>query len=276
LEKGTKAENVVMENHYTEKELWIYIRGGEMDFYEKNAVHGDIREVGVSRMEKQSDGLVIKLQMTKVFEYRSILESDTLTIAYSVPKDIYKQIVVIDPVCGGEERGTVYGGCVEKDIVLQVARHLSSQLDSEDIKLYFTRTEDVSVSDEERRELVKAVDADLFISIGVSGDEGNLNKYGITGIYNEEYYIPEFGNVELADALTRYVTIASGNKALGLRTALQDDILKEMQIPAARINLGYLSNEKERTLIQRDSYREKLAKGIGEAIMEVYKKYYEE
>lgn len=276
LEKGIKAENVVMENHYTEKELWIYIRGGEMDFYEENAIHGDIRKVGVSLLEERSDGLVIKLQMAEVLEYRSVLESDTLTIAYTSPKEIYKQIVVIDPVCGGEERGAVYSGCVEKDIVLQVARLLPAQLNSEDIKLYFTRTEDVSVSDEERKALVKAVDADMYISIGVSADEGNLNKYGIFGVYNEEYYIPEFGSVELADELTRQVTITSGNKALGLRTALQDDILKELQIPAARINLGYLSNEKERTLIQRDSYQEKLAKGIGEAIMEVYKKYYEE
>ena len=28
LESGTKAENVVVENHYMEKELWIYIENG--------------------------------------------------------------------------------------------------------------------------------------------------------------------------------------------------------------------------------------------------------
>ena len=276
LGKGIKAENVVMENHYTERELWIYIHEGDAGFYEKNAVHGDVRAVGAGWIEKQPSGLVLKLQMTDVFEYRSVLENSTLTITYSFPKDVYRQIVVIDPVCGGEERGAVYGGCVEKDIALKVAKLLPLYIDNEEIKLYFTRTEDVTVSAEERIGLVRAVDADLFIRVGVSCDEVCLEEYGISGIYNEDYFIPEFGSVELADALTRHVTIAAGNKALGLRTAQTDDILKELQIPAARINLGYLSNEKECTLIQRDGYQEKLAKGIGEAIMEVYQKYYEE
>lgn len=276
LEKGMKAENVVMENHYTEKELWIYIHEGDADFYKDNAVHGDIRVVGTSWLEQQTKGLILKLQMTDVFEYRSVLENSTLTITYNYPKDVYKQIVVIDPVGGGEERGAVYGGCVEKEIALQVAKLLPGLIDSHEIKLYFTRTEDVTVSVEERLKLAQAVGADFYIRIGVSVDAENLERYGITGIYNEEYYIPEFGNVELGDVLTRQVTIAAGNRAIGLRTALQDSILKELQIPAAQISLGYLSNEKERTLMQRESYQEKLAKGIGAAITEVYTNYYEE
>lgn len=32
LETGTKAENVVVENHYMERELWIYVQNGRKSF----------------------------------------------------------------------------------------------------------------------------------------------------------------------------------------------------------------------------------------------------
>ena len=35
LEAGTKAENVVVENHYMEKELWVYIQTGRKTFYKE-------------------------------------------------------------------------------------------------------------------------------------------------------------------------------------------------------------------------------------------------
>lgn len=275
LEKGMKAENVVMENHYMDKELWIYIREGDASFYSGNAVCGDTAFVKSGWLESQENGLILKLQMTEVFEYHSVLEDTTLTIQYKNPRELYKHIVVIDPVGGGEETGELYNGCMEKDIALQVALRLPREIGQSEIKLYFTRTEDVSVSDAERLELAKAVQADFYVRIGASTEKENAECYGIQSLYNEEYFIPDFGNVELGDSLTRQVTIASGNRARGLERADKASILKKLKIPAAQINLGYLTNEKERTLMQRESYQDKLAKGIEAAIMEVYTKYYE-
>lgn len=45
LESGTKAENVVVENHYMEKELWIYIENGRKAFYKERRITGDLNPV---------------------------------------------------------------------------------------------------------------------------------------------------------------------------------------------------------------------------------------
>ena len=45
LEAGTKAENVVVENHYMEKELWIYIENGRKAFYKERRITGDLNPV---------------------------------------------------------------------------------------------------------------------------------------------------------------------------------------------------------------------------------------
>lgn len=107
-------------------------------------------------------------------------------------------------------------------------------------------------------------------------DEEHPEKYGIQGIYNENYFIPEFGNAQMADVLTRNVTIAAGNRAIGLLPASEKSVLQEIRIPAAQVNLGYLTNEQERTLLGQEKYQEKLAEGLANAILEVYTPYVEQ
>ncbi len=265
LEKGIKAENVVMENRYMDKEMWVYIFGAETSFYDKNALGGDISPIEEGYFEQQKEGIILKLKMREVYEYRSILENDTLTIAYSYPKDIYRQIVVID---------NVYEG-VGKNTVLQVARALQEKFERPEVKLYFTGLEDAAVSEKKRMELVENVGADLYLGLCVSSDEKKPQTYGIQSYYNEEYYIPDFGNVDFADVVTRNVTIAVKNRALGLIAAGEDNILQQLKIPAARLSLGYMTNVREQSLLKQESYQKKLAEGIENAIMEVYTDKYE-
>ena len=70
--------------------------------------------------------------------------------------------------------------------------------------------------------------------------------------------------------MTRQVTVAASNRALGLFPAEEGDVLWDLTIPAARISLGYVTNADERQLLEQESYQKKLAEGIAEAITEVY------
>lgn len=74
----------------------------------------------------------------------------------------------------------------EKKIALQVAKQLQKKTETEDIKIYYTRLEDVEVSYEERLALVEAVDADLFIRIRACENIERPEYYGIRGFYNSE------------------------------------------------------------------------------------------
>jgi len=260
LEKGIKAENVVMENRYMDKELWIYIYDTESSLYDTGALTGDITPIEEGCFEVQGKGIILKLKMKEVFDYHSTLENDTLTITYANPRDLYSQIVVIDTMAEKEGKNTV----------MQVAGFLQENFNQPEVKLYFTGLEDVSVSEQKRLELIDNVKADLYLGIRVTADEKNTEAYGIQGFYNEEYFIPDFGNVDWADVVTRNVTVAVKNRALGLTAAEKDSILQRIKIPAAQVSLGYITNEKELGLLKQESYQEKLAEGIANAIMEVY------
>lgn len=272
LPKSIKPENVVMENRHMDRELWIYVQSDETDFYEKNALYGDVGRIIEGRSEERESGLLLRLKMTDVLEYRSTMEGNTLTIAYQNPHDLYDYLVILDPAGGGSDIGTDGYGISEKDLALEVARQVQRNLSMSNVRLYLTRTEDVDVSAEERVGLAEAIRADFYIRICAEADEENPEAYGIQGSYNSEYFIPGFGNAELADIVTKEVTIASSNRAVGLVAADEDSILRDIGIPAVELSVGYLSNPQEEALLEQEIYQGKLASGILNGIREACKK----
>lgn len=274
LKEGLGAEDVMVENCYMQAELRIYIKSSDIDIYKKQAVWGDIASILSAQWEIQSDGILLRFRMDGIYEYQSSMEMDCLRLTVCMPHDLYRMVVVVDPLGGGSESGRTAGGCMEKEVALAVSGQLQSLMRNADIRLYFTRTEDRAVSVEERAALARAVDADIFINIGVGADEDTA-RYGVQGIYNSEYFIPEFGNVQMADVLVRNVAIAAKNRAIGLEEAGEESVLELLELPAARVEVGYVTNELERALLGQEEYRKKLAEGIAAAIEEVYGNYYE-
>lgn len=272
LPKGMRAENVTMENRYVDRELYLYIQGGGEEFYEENHISGDITPVLSAQCEVQESGILLKIEMSRVLEYRSTMDSSGLTINWYEPGELYDYIVVLDPAWGGTESGIVGSGLSEKEVTLQVAQQIQKQFDLQNVRLYCTRTEDVDMPPEERARLAEETGADLYIRLCAGEDRTGEEAYGITGFYNEDYYIPGFGNTDLADILTREVTIEASNRAVGLKAAEEGSILELLKIPAAEISLGFLSNPKEAYLLGQESYREKLAAGFISAISKAVEK----
>lgn len=268
LPGGVRAEDVVIDNRYMEKELWIRIQCENTQFYVENEVSGDISDIMEGRYEIQPDGVLLKFTMNSLQEYISTMDDNVLEVAGGKPKDIYSFVVVIDPVGGGRESGLCSYVYREKELALQIAKLIQRDCALSGVKLYFTRTEDVEVSAEERLELARDVDADLYIRIGAAENPAEEGMYGIQCYYNEEYFIPGFGNVDLADIVTKSVTIAASNRAQGLIPADGDSILKELGIPSVQLSVGYLSNDKERNLLQQEAYLERVAEGVINAIQE--------
>ena len=133
LEAGTKAENVVVENHYMEKELWIYIENGRKAFYKERRITGDLNPVEKGICEAQNEGVLLRLSMREVLEYHSTLEEGYLWVDYVSPKELYDRIVVLDPVGGGRDPGVTASGCQEKEVALSVARQTAQLMEGEGI-----------------------------------------------------------------------------------------------------------------------------------------------
>lgn len=275
LHTNVKAENVAVENHYMDKELWVSINQAQdgkayEDFYKTQGVYGNRSAVVDGYYDSGTDTFWLKFRLNDIYEYHSIFEDSRLYIEFVAPKEVYDRIVVIDPAYGADVTGAVSGGLQGKDITIEIARALKKKLDETDIKVYYTRMDDSNPSDENRIDLTNAAKADMLIRIEVNENE-DTKIYGTEAVYNSKFFIPGFGSIELADLLEREVVTAISGKANGLvESAEEDVVINQATVPAAAIRVGYVSNGQEAILLNRDDYIQKIADGIYQAIMAVY------
>ena len=270
LESGVKAEGVTIENHYMERQVWVYIKDTTSDFYATEAISGNLEGITEGIYEHAGGTTLIKFTLADVYECKSILEEGYLYIDFVLPGDVYNKIVVIDAGGGGEESGIVSGSLIEKDINLDIIKKLKVLLDNSGIKVYYTRTTDVEIPFEERVALANDTHADMFISVQLNTSE-NVLMYGAEAFYNDQYFLPGGGNILLADTVERAVVTEISTRGNGLFVAEAEDILlQNAKVPATVIKVGYASNEQEALLLQQEEYREKIAIGLYNAILAFY------
>lgn len=278
LHDGVTAEDVTIENHYMDQELWVSIKQEKRDdtceeFYRSNRVYGKCDEVMDGYFESVDETFWLKFKLTDVYEYSSIFENNNLYIEFMTPKEVYDKIIIIDPAYGGEITGAVSEDVEGKEITLEIARALKQKLDETDIKVYYTRMSDANLTEDSRVELANTVKADMMIRIEINqSEDGKI--FGTEAVYNGLFFIPDFGNVELADLVEREVVTAISGKANGLIESTEnDEVLNQAEIPAATIRVGYITNEQEGILLGREDYAQKIAEGIYQAIIRAYEEY---
>ena len=274
LPANVRAEEVTVENHYMDRELWISIEPREMEgldtFYESSSVYGNSESVLEGHFDVENERVCLQFKLTDVYEYHSIFEDNTLYVEFMAPKEAYDKIIVIDPAYGLDDTGISTETVRAKDITLEIAKALKTKLDETDIKVYYTRMDDSNPDAENRVRLASATKADMLIRIEVSGAESS-KEYGTEAVYNSRFFIPGFGSVELADLLEREVVTAISGKANGLLEAAEDDtVICDATVPAAAIKVGYLTNGQEAILLQREDYIQRIAEGIYQAIIKAY------
>ena len=281
----TEADDITIENHYMDRELYILVNGAEEEFYKngENVISGNRTNITDGTFDIIKGDVRLRLSMNGVYEYKTVLENDCLYITFYNPKELYDKVIVIDPACGGSDTGVINtevaasssinaskSELAEKDITLAVAKALKEKLDAEDnLKVYYTRMDDTDPSEDMRTALANDSKADAYIRIEVSGDS-DTSLYGITTKYNDEYFIPGFGNVELSDLMESSVTTAVKGRALGLKKATNEDAtLLKMTVPSCSVMVGCINNKQEAILLSREDYIDKIAQGLYDGIIKI-------
>lgn len=277
MPESVKAEEVILENHYMNEELWVSISSSQpalfRDFYAANSVYGNSGCVVDGHFEAGEEKAYLRFALDGVYEYNSIFEDHILYVEFVPPKEAYEKVIVVDAAYGGDETGVTVKDLMSKDITLNIAKALKAKFDDSDIKVYYTRMDDSNPTAADRVKLSTATKADMLIRIEVSGNE-NSKLYGTTTVYNSRFFIPGFGNVELADLLEREVVTSISGKAGGLVEAeAADEVINDATVPAAAIRVGYLTNSQEAILLQREDYIQRIADGIYNAVTKAYTQY---
>jgi len=169
--------------------------------------------------------------------------------------------VVIDPGHGGKDPGAIsYLGSYEKSINLDVSHKIAQLLGQRGLNVVLTRRDDTFLELEQRAELSNRYGAGLFASIHADSCS-NRSVRGSTIYVARSASSRSYSAARtIANSLT-----ASGFLFKGIRRA-DYRVLVHTKGPAVLIELGYLSNPSDASLLIRDSYQNRIAKAISQGI----------
>ena len=185
-------------------------------------------------------------------------------------------VVVIDAGHGGTDPGKVgVDGSLEKDINLAVAKRLKTYLEQDDIRVIMTRETDTGLySDTDSRkkmadmkkrcEIIEESGADLVVSI-------HQNSYPEEAIHGAQvfYYEDSVEGKKLAEILQRHLVEGldktNHRQAKGNKTYY---MLKKTEATLVIVECGFLSNDREASLLTDEKYQKKVAKAICSGTLE--------
>ena len=211
--------------------------------------------------------------------------------------------VVIDPGHGGEELGTQGAkGTLEKDITLSVARRLRTLIESRlGAKVFLTREDDRTLSLDDRSAFANNHQADVFLSIHANSavrpalkgaevyfltveraDAEARKKAG-----DNATTLPALGGgsreidlilwetaqaryLEQSAALAGFVEQAMAGRIEMSPRAVQQApfrVLVGANMPAALVEIGYLSNAEQETQLTTGAYQDRVAQALLDALI---------
>ena len=211
--------------------------------------------------------------------------------------------VVLDPGHGGEELGTQGAkGTLEKEITLSVARRLRTLIETRlGLKVFLTREDDRTMSLDDRSAFANNHKADVFLSIHANSAVRPALKgaevYYLTveradaearkRAEDTQATLPALGGGTRAidlilweTAQARYLEQSSalaglveqalrGRVAMSPRAVQQAPfrVLVGANMPAALVEIGYLSNAEQETQLVSGSYQDQVAQALLDALI---------
>ena len=174
------------------------------------------------------------------------------------------KVVVLDAGHGGKDDGTSWGDTKEKDVVLELAEQLKSELEQRGVTVIMTRSDDTYLSLEERTRIANMENADLFLSIHIDWYEDDSSIHGLTCHYMQGSQ----DGKKYASALTESVQEA-GIVSVRKETASDFYVLRNTQMPALLIETGYFSNSQDRNNLTNAEFQKELTRCIADGVSEL-------
>lgn len=176
------------------------------------------------------------------------------------------KIITLDAGHGGSDPGAIGAkGTKEKNITLAITLKVEELLKKKGAKVYMTRTKDVDVygpnaSDKDelqaRVNVAEKYNSDLFLSLHINS---SVNKN--VGGFSTYYYPKTTHDLRVAQAVQKQLTDNFGVDDLGVRQA-NFYVVKRCSMPAALLEMCFISNPKEETLMQSNWFQKKTASMI--------------
>ena len=212
--------------------------------------------------------LRIRVHTTKPYiaKEEPIVEAPPVKINIPVivkPRKDGKKYVMIDAGHGGSDCGAIRNNIYEKDIVIDIAKRVEKMLKKKGYVVGMTRESDKYVSLEDRVTMSEVFNPDIFVSVHVNSSNSD-SPYGI-----ETHYYKD-NSLTLAKNMHAAMLNNINSKDRGLFKS-KFYVINHTTAPAVLLEIGFISNQQERSQLITESRKNATAKAIVEGIDAYFK-----
>lgn len=195
------------------------------------------------------------------------------------------RVIVIDPGHGGVDGGSTYkDGTLEKDINLQVSLKVKKLLEREGTNVIMTRAKDIALDHlnkkseyRHKRDLISRVDIinsiapEIFLSIHVNAQAGSCQTSGPMVFFN----LNSVEGRRAAKLIQR--KLEQAYKQFGHNVKTREPVantslylLCNTKYPGVIVELGFITNAKDRELLKTPEFQENVSKAIVSALEDFF------
>lgn len=271
-----KTEDILVTDDYLNNQIIVYIPGNYVDTYKNDCIinhYSGINDIELSL--SSNNETILCFNTSKIMVCSPQVEDNVLSLAFLSPKDVYKNIVVLDAGHGGYDPGAVRDDIHESKINLAIVYNYTKDLfEQSDIKVYYTRTTDTFVELNDRAKFASKVGADCFVSLhqntysdpkikGLSVYHSSLNtNKGVSGLTGKK----------MADFFVERMCSKLEMKKIG-RIDQPLTVTTHNSVPAVLIELGFMSNPDELARLSDPEFQKKAGQALFDTIVQLFDEY---
>lgn len=232
-----------------------------------------IKKVTLDKMKGATEGILIQIttngELGKYIVGQGSDGLNILLVGKGQIKSRNENLVVLDPGHGGSDTGARGNGVNEKDPNLKIALKVGRLLENRGIEVEYTRTADVYVELEERAAIANRLNAALFVSIHNNSvtdpTSQGTETYYYAPVSNDLLFLQLDERKALATNLQNQLVAKLKRPNRGVKTA-NFSVLRNTTMPSALVEVVFVSNPEEASLLQQDYFLNLVAEAIAEGI----------
>lgn len=281
LPSGISYSDITTEDRYYDNKILFKIPGDQTGFYSENPIAYYNPAITSVSLKYANGSTYIMIATKKLQGYKYTDLDGKIGVILGNPRDIYKNIVVLDAGHGGTDPGairTLYGKTIfEKDLNFKILYTLTQKYfndPSSEIKAYYSRYDDTKVDLYERAAFATKVDADIFISLHMNANT-KTSPNGTEIYYYSKNTSKTSSGLTSKGLATYFLNSLPGAIGTNKRYISSQNyvVTRETKVPAILIELGFMSNEGDLRKLTDSTFQEKTAKTIYETLCSLFRAY---
>ncbi|MFW6034761.1 MAG: N-acetylmuramoyl-L-alanine amidase [Halothermotrichaceae bacterium] len=235
----------------------------------KPELAGVVEDIRISQLNQDTARFVFELNKYYKHNVFSDKQDDIINLSITKNKPATRQdspadIIVLDAGHGGFDPGAAGpSGLKEKDVNLAIVKYMKDVLVNKGYEVVLTRKDDTFISLKDRVTTANKLNAQLFVSVHINASNSKYSEG------TETYIAP--GKVSNSLLLGNLLQKQLLEKLKRPDRGVKRDsfyVIKHTKMPSALVEVAFISNSHEESLLESDLFRKKAASSIAEGIIE--------